>query len=117
MLSRGQRAALAILAVAALAAAAAAWWTAPQWVPHAGPWAQQAWRKLTRPGPETLPQGKAGRTDPAGRRTAADAAQAAPPPAPRKCVRGASVVYTDQPCPPGSREEAVDGAVTTLPGR
>jgi hypothetical protein len=35
----------------------------------------------------------------------------------RKCLRGAEVLYTDAPCPAGSREAKVaGGAVTVLPG-
>jgi hypothetical protein len=35
----------------------------------------------------------------------------------RKCIRGQSVSYTDQPCPPGSREaEVTRGAVTVVEG-
>ena len=115
MRSLRERAAWAALAVLVLAGALAAWWTREQWLPQAGPWAGQAWRKITRPGPETLPHDKAGQLRPAagGARAAAGRATEAPPP--RKCLRGSSVVYTDQPCPPGSREEAVDGAVTSLP--
>ena len=58
MRSRTERTVLTAIAVALLAAAAAAWWTADQWLPQAGPWMEQAWRKITRPGPETLPPGK-----------------------------------------------------------
>ena len=110
MLGRGERIAWGALAALAVAGAAAAWWTADQWLPHAGPWAQQAWRKITRPGPETLPPGQAGRPAPA-----AQGAASAPPP-PRKCVDAQGrTVYTDQPCPRGAREHGVDGAVTVLP--
>ncbi len=36
----------------------------------------------------------------------------------RKCVRGSSVSYTDQPCPPGSKEQSVNkGVVTVVPGQ
>ncbi len=110
MLSRGERIAWATLAAVAVAGAAAAWWTAEQWTPHAGPWAAQAWRKATRPGPETLPRDKAGRPAPT-----AQGAASAPMAQPRKCVQNGQVTYTDQACPPGSRELAVDGAVTSLP--
>ncbi|MBN9342677.1 MAG: DUF4124 domain-containing protein, partial [Comamonadaceae bacterium] len=42
---------------------------------------------------------------------------ASPPPAPpRKCVDAQGrTTYTDQPCPGGTREHGVDGAVTVLP--
>ncbi|WP_287983400.1 DUF4124 domain-containing protein, partial [Diaphorobacter sp.] len=37
---------------------------------------------------------------------------------PRKCQQpDGRVIYTDQPCPRGSREQTVDGAVTSLPAR
>ena len=36
-------------------------------------------------------------------------------PQPRKCVRDGRTTYTDQPCPKGSQELPVDGAVTSLP--
>lgn len=115
MLSRGERIAWGGLAALAVAGAAAAWWTADRWTPHAGPWAAQAWRKITRPGPDTLPPGHAGRPAPAAQGAAA--AASAPLVQPRKCVKSGQVTYTDQPCPPGSRELAVDGAVTSLPAR
>lgn len=111
MRSPRERAAWSALAVLALAGAAAAWWTSEQWLPHAGPWAEQAWRRVTRPGPETLPAHKRG----AGAGAPASAASA---PQPRKCVQAdGRVVYTDQACPAGSREMMVEGAVTSLPGR
>ncbi|MGB3880787.1 MAG: DUF4124 domain-containing protein, partial [Diaphorobacter nitroreducens] len=65
MLSRGERIFWGGLAAAVIAGAAAAWWTADQWTPHAAPWAAQMWRKITRPGPDTLPRDKAGRPTPA----------------------------------------------------
>ena len=112
MLSRGERIFWGGLAAAAIAGGVAAWWTADQWTPHAGPWAAQLWRKATRPGPDTLPQGKrVPATQGAAGAASALIAQ------PRKCVKGDQVTYTDQPCPPGSRELVVDGAVTSLPGR
>ena len=64
MLSRGERIFWGGLAAAVIAGAAAAWWTADQWTPHAAPWAAQMWRKITRPGPDTLPRDKAGRPTP-----------------------------------------------------
>ena len=112
MRSRGERIVWGTLAALAVAGAAAAWWTHDQWGPHALPWAQQAWRKITRPGPETLPAGKAAHPAP----TAARGAASAPPPPPRKCVDAQGrTIYTDQPCPQGAREHGVDGAVTVLP--
>ena len=111
MRSRTERTGLAVIAVALLAAAAAAWWSRDAWLPHAGPWAQQAWRKATRPGPETLPPSK--RVD-AGKSASGGAAPSAAA-TPRKCVKDGRVTYTDEPCPPGSREQPVEGAVTWLP--
>jgi hypothetical protein len=116
MRSRTERALWTALAVALAAGAGAAWWTADQWGPHAGPWARQAWRKITRPGPETLPPhaGAAAR----GRAAVPSAQAAASTPArpPRKCVRDGRTTYTDQPCLPGSQEQAVEGgAVMSLP--
>ncbi len=36
----------------------------------------------------------------------------------RKCLRGQTVSYTDQPCPPGSREAEVNrGSVTVVDGQ
>jgi hypothetical protein len=32
----------------------------------------------------------------------------------RKCVTGSRVAYSDQPCPPGSREEAIRGGAVTV---
>lgn len=111
MLSRGERIAWALVAAAALVGSGAAWLTREAWLPEAGPWLQQLWRKSTRPGPETLPPGKR----PARSGQAASGDTVPLPPPPRKCVQNGQVTYTDQPCPPGSRELAVDGAVTTLP--
>lgn len=45
-------------ALAAVAGGVAAKWTADRWMPHAGPWAAQMWRKATRLGPDALPWGK-----------------------------------------------------------
>ncbi|AVP56425.1 DUF4124 domain-containing protein [Pulveribacter suum] len=116
MRSPRERVAWTALAVLALAGAVAAWWTSEQWLPHTGPWTEHVWRKITRPGPETLPRDKGGQPRPAaGAARGAAAGSSEPPAPPRKCVRGSSVVYTDQPCPPGSREAVVDGAVTSLP--
>ena len=113
MRSPRERALWIVLAAALLAAATAAWWTSAQWAPHAGPWAGQAWRKLTRPGPETLPLDKRTASSAGTPRAARGAASA--PAAPRKCLRDGHTTYTDQPCPPGSQEQAVDGAVTSVP--
>ena len=114
MRSRTERTVLTIIAVTRVLAAGAAWWTSDQCGPHAGPWAAQAWKKITRPGPETLPPDKkaaAQRNADAGPRGAASA----PLPQPRKCVQNGRTVYTDQPCSRGSQELTVDGAVTSLP--
>lgn len=116
MRSAREKAVGSVLAVILLAAAVAAWWTSDQWGPHAGPWAQQAWRKVTRPGPDSLPpDAKAQAARPAAR--AADPAQAgaSQPPRPRKCVRDGRTTYTDEACPPGAQEFPVEGAVTLLP--
>ncbi|CAN7542046.1 DUF4124 domain-containing protein [Acidovorax sp. LjRoot117] len=111
MRSTRERALWSIALALLLAAAAAAWWTADQWLPQAGPWADHAWKKITRPGPDTLPPGQQ-----AGQARAARGGASEPLPAqPRKCVQDGRVTYTDQPCPKGSREQPVDGAVTSLP--
>ncbi|WP_422844601.1 DUF4124 domain-containing protein [Acidovorax sp. M2(2025)] len=113
MRSSRERAFWSVLATLLLAAAAAAWWTADQWRPHAGPWAEQAWKKITRPGPETLPSGQ---QPPAAQARPAQGGASAPAAAPpRKCVKDGRTTYTDQPCPHGSQELPVDGAVTSLP--
>ena len=113
MLSRGERIFWGSLAAAVIAGAAAAWWTADQWTPHAAPWAAQMWRKITRPGPDTLPPGKQQTAAPAG---AAQGSASQPAAAqPRKCVQDGRTTYTDQPCPKGAQEQPVDGAVTSLP--
>ena len=79
----------------------------------AGPWLEQAWRKTTRPGPDTLPPGKKA---PAQARPTQPGASGPVAVQPRKCVQAdGRVTYTDQPCPKGSSELAVDGAVTSLP--
>ena len=114
MRSPAQRALLATLAVALVAAAAAAWWTADRWLPQAGPWTEQAWKKITRPGPDSLPPGPQ-RAAPDRTATATAGASQPVPPQPRKCVKDGRTSYTDQPCPPGSQEQVVDGAVTSLP--
>ncbi|QXL83891.1 DUF4124 domain-containing protein [Comamonas sp. NLF-1-9] len=112
MLSRGERITWAALAVLVLAGAAAAWYTRAAWLPGAGPWLEQLWRKSTRPGPETLPPGK--RAAGAGARSGSGAEP--PPPPPRKCLTpDGRVVYTNQPCPAGTREQALDGALSVLP--
>ena len=113
MRSTRERTLWSILAALLLAAAAAAWWTADQWLPHAGPWTEQAWKKITRPGPDTLPPGKQQTAAPAG---AAQGSASQPAAAqPRKCVQDGRTTYTDQPCPKGTQELPVDGAVTSLP--
>lgn len=118
MRSPREKAVWSVLAVILLAAAVAAWWTSDQWLPHAGPWAEHAWRKATRPGPDSLPaDSKAKAARPASAAKAADPAQAAAsePPRPRKCVKDGRTTYTDEACPPGSQEYTVEGSVTSLP--
>lgn len=112
MRSPTERALLTALAVALVAAAAAAWWTADQWLPHAGPWTAQAWKKITRPGPDTLPPEKKRHAQASSAQPGASKLAA---PQPRKCVQDGRTTYTDQPCPTGSQEQLVDGAVTSLP--
>lgn len=111
MLSRAERLTWAIAAVAVVAGAGAAWLRRDTWLPEAGPWLQQLWRKSTRPGPETLPPGHR-----PARASGQGQGKAAPPPPPRKCLGpDGQITYTNQPCPKGTREQAVDGAVTVLP--
>lgn len=111
MRSRTERTVLAIVAVGLVAAAAAAWWTRDSWLPQAEPWARQAWRKVTRPGPESLPPAKQG-----ARPARAGASEPAVAVQPRKCVQAdGRVIYTDQLCAQGSRELAVEGSITLLP--
>ena len=113
MRSTRERTLWSILAALLLAAAAAAWWTADQWLPHAGPWTEQAWTKITRPSPDTLPPGK---QQPAAQARSANSGASEPvAPQPRKCVKDGRTTYTDQPCPKGTQELPVDGAVTSLP--
>lgn len=112
MLSRGERITWTVVAAAVLAGAVAAWFTRDDWLPEAEPWLGQLWRKSTRPGPETLPPGKR----PAQPANAAKGDAAPPPPPPRKCVAAdGRVTYTNEPCPRGTQERAVDGAVSVLP--
>lgn len=115
MRSRTERTVLTAIAVVLVAAAAAAWWTRDQWLPHAGPWSEQAWKKITRPGADTLPPGKRPTGQPAQARSAKGAASEPLAVQPRKCVRDGHITYTDQPCPKGSQEQMLDGAVTSLP--
>ena len=113
MRSRTERTVLTVIAVALVAAAAAAWWTADRWLPHAGPWTEQTWKKITRPSPDSLPPGK---QQPAAQARSAHGGASAPvAPQPRKCVKDGRTTYTDQPCPKGAQELPVDGAVTSLP--
>ena len=112
MRSRTERTVLAAIAVALVAAAAAAWWARDQWVPHAGPWAVQAWKKITRTGADTLPPTM---KLPAQAHPAQPGASEPARPQSRKCLKDGRTTYTDQPCPKGSQELPVDGAVTTLP--
>ena len=114
MRSPRERAFWSVLAAVLLAAVVAAWWTSDQWLPHAGPWTEQAWKKVTRPGPDTLPPGKQPPPGAAARATQGGASEALAP-RPRKCVRDGRTTYTDQPCPKGAQELPVDGAVTSLP--
>ncbi|MBV7541500.1 DUF4124 domain-containing protein [Acidovorax sp. sic0104] len=113
MRSTRERALWSLLAALLLAAAVAAWWTSDRWWPQAGPWTEQAWQKITRPVPESLPPG----SRPAATQARPAQAGASQPlaPQPRKCVRDGRATYTDQPCPKGSQELPVDGAVTSLP--
>ena len=82
---------LILSAALLLAAAAAAWWTSDQWLPQAGPWTEQAWKKITRPGPESLPPDKR----PAAAQARPVQAGASQPvaPQPRKCVRDGRTTY------------------------
>lgn len=114
MRSRTERTVLTVIAVVVVAAAVAAWWTSEQWLPHAGPWTEQTWKKITRPGPDTLPPGKQPPPGAAARPAQGGASEPLPPP-PRKCVKDGRTTYTDQPCPKGAQELPVDGAVTSLP--
>ena len=111
MRSRTERTVLTAIAVVVVAAAAAAWWTRDTWLPHAGPWSEQMWKKITRPGPDTLPPDKR----PAQAQPARSGASTPAAPQPRKCVKDGRTTYTDQPCPKGVQEQPVDGAVTSLP--
>ena len=111
MRSRTERTVLTAIAVLVVAAAAAAWWTRDAWLPHAGPWAEQAWQKITRPGSDTLPPDKR----PAQGQPARSGASEPAAPQPRKCVQDGRTIYTDQPCPKGTQELPVNGAVTSLP--
>ena len=111
MRSRTERAVLTAIAIVVVAAAAAAWWTRDSWLPHAGPWSEQMWKKISRPGPDTLPPDKR----PAQAQPARNGASTPAAPQPRKCVKDGRTTYTDQPCPKGAQELPVDGAVTSLP--
>lgn len=106
------------IVLALLLVAGAAWWTHDHWgryAAEAAPWAQRAWVKLTRPGPDTLPADRKSSSQ-AGGQGARGAASAPVVPTPRKCVQDGRTTYTDQPCPPGSQEQLLDGgAVTSLP--
>ncbi|MCO5104999.1 MAG: DUF4124 domain-containing protein [Burkholderiaceae bacterium] len=109
MRSRTERTLWTALAVVLVLAAAAAWWTAERWAPHAGPWARQTWLAITRPSPPP------GHPRAAAEAASPKAAASAPAPLPRKCVQGERTVYTDQPCPPGSKEQPMDPALSVLP--
>ena len=110
MRSRSERSVLTVIILALVAVAAVAWWTADQWLPQAGSWAEQAWKKVSRPGPDTLPPSKRPDT-----RAAQGAASEPVAPQPRKCVKDGRTTYTDQLCPPGTQELPVEGSVTSLP--
>ena len=78
-----------MLVVVVVAVGCVGWWQKDEWLPPAQAWLQSLGTKPT-PAP----------------------AQAAA----RKCVDGQGRThYTDQPCPAGTRERAIDGAVTSLP--
>jgi len=111
MRSRTERTVLTAIAVVVVAAAAAAWWTRDAWLPHAGPWSEQVWKKITRPGTDTLPPDKR----PTQAQPTRNGASTPAAPQPRKCVKDGRTTYTDQPCPKGTQELPVDGAVTSLP--
>lgn len=111
MRSRTERTVLTAIAVVVVATAAAAWWTRDAWLPQAGPWSEQMWKKITRPGPDTPPPDKR----PAQAQPARSGSSTPAAPQPRKCVKDGRTTYTDQPCPKGSQEQPVDGAVTSLP--
>jgi hypothetical protein len=113
MRSRSERITWGVVAVIVVGAAVVAWRTADQWLPGVGPWAEKTWRGMSRPGPDTLPRDAKGR-----RTTAAQGANGAAAAAyPRKCLQGATVIYTDRPCPPGTREQGVGGVINTVPQR
>lgn len=114
MRSPRERAFWSMLAALLLAAGVAAWWTSEQWLPHAGPWAEQAYQRITRPGPDTLPPDKRPAAA-AGARPAQGGASEPLAPQPRKCIKDGRTTYTDQPCPKGAQELPVDGSVTSLP--
>lgn len=110
-----RRRTLAIVLTLLGAAVVAAALTAERWSPQAGAWLQQGWQALT--GGDDAPARNGGPSAPAATGQAApvpaDAASLAGP-RPRKCVQGGSVLYTDQPCPPGSTEQALEGGSITL---
>ncbi|RYF22440.1 MAG: DUF4124 domain-containing protein [Comamonadaceae bacterium] len=115
MRSPRERTLWAGLAALAIGGAVAAWWYADRWLPHAGPWAQQTWRSMTRPGPETLSRDQGG---PGAAAARPGSAASTPVAQPRKCVQGDRITYTDQPCPRGSQEQPVEsGAITSLPAQ
>ncbi|MFN3376312.1 MAG: DUF4124 domain-containing protein [Burkholderiaceae bacterium] len=112
---RSQVLVLTLLAAAAVAAAL----TADRWTPQVGVWLQQGWQALIGAG--SAPASRTGSPPAAGRAAAASSPASAPAdaasvsaPRPRKCVQGGSVLYTDQPCPPGSNEQALEGGSITL---
>ncbi|GAA4426442.1 DUF4124 domain-containing protein [Acidovorax lacteus] len=114
-----RRRTLAIVLTLLAAAAVAAALTADRWTPQAGVWLQQGWQALTGAG--SAPASRTGASAATGRATSAPSPAPAPAdaasvsaPRPRKCVQGGSVLYTDQSCPPGSTEQALEGGSITL---
>lgn len=101
-----------LLVLTVLVAAGAAWWTADQWLPHARPWLDKTWSKLSRPGADSLPPEKKSAQDAA---KGARGAASAPAPQLRKCIQDGRTVYTDEACAPGSQEQKVEGSVTSFP--
>lgn len=110
-----RRRTLAIVLTLLAAAAVAAALTAERWTPQAGVWLQQGWQALT--GADSASASRSGASAATGKAPSASApadAASVSAPRPRKCVQGGSVLYTDQPCPPGSTEQALEGGSITL---
>ena len=110
MMRRSHRHALVAATVAGLALAGWAYAHQPVWLPTATAWAQQAWRKATRPDDATLPQGRAATRAAESREAAAGTSVTHA----RKCVKDGVVSYTDQACPSGSQERWVDADAGAL---